>query len=161
MAIHESINHVCESTNIPSNKHYLKLAICLFRHIEFTTPTDERERLVKRLVSLYDSGDDAELLSGVQAVLDAKQTDVIHDLLAHLAQQMIDLNQQKQAETRRWLGWLEVGSENRAGQERQNRDRRAVGQDDDSGAIWAITRRAKAKPRSRTSTACCSRTRGS
>ena len=77
------------------------------RHITFTTPADERERQVERLVNLYDSGDDAELLKRVQAVLGAKQTDVIHDLLAHLAQQMISLNQQKQGEVRHFLRWLE------------------------------------------------------
>ncbi len=37
-----------------------------------------------------------------------EQSDVVHDLLAHLAQRMIDLNKQKQAETRRFLGWLEA-----------------------------------------------------
>jgi hypothetical protein len=36
------------------------------------------------------------------------ETDVIHDLLAFLAQQMIDLNKQKQAEVKRFLGWLET-----------------------------------------------------
>ncbi len=29
-------------------------------------------------------------------------------MLAHLAQRMIDLNQQKQAEIKRFLGWLEA-----------------------------------------------------
>ena len=52
-------------------------------------------------------------LSRVQAVLDANQTDVIHDLLAHLAQQMIDLNKQKQGEMRRFLRWLEDRTEDR------------------------------------------------
>lgn len=37
-----------------------------------------------------------------------EQSDVVHDLLAHLAQRMIDLNKQKQAETRRFLAWLEA-----------------------------------------------------
>ncbi|NTV62690.1 MAG: hypothetical protein HGA65_04010 [Oscillochloris sp.] len=32
---------------------------------------------------------------------------MVHDLLAHLAEQMIMLNEQKQAEQRRFLGWLE------------------------------------------------------
>jgi hypothetical protein len=35
-------------------------------------------------------------------------SDVVHDLLAHLAQQMIDLNQQKQAEQKRYLATLEA-----------------------------------------------------
>jgi hypothetical protein len=40
------------------------------------------------------------------------QSDVIHDLLAHLAQQMIEMNQEKQAEVKGFLAWLarEVGA---------------------------------------------------
>src|SRR5262249_24723693 len=43
----------------------------------------------------------------VQTHIDADKTDVVHDLLAHLAQRMIDLNQQKQAEIKRFLTWVE------------------------------------------------------
>ena len=43
----------------------------------------------------------------VQAHIDADKTDVVHDLLAHLAQRMIDLNKQKQAEVKRFLIWVE------------------------------------------------------
>lgn len=35
------------------------------------------------------------------------ETDVVHDLLAFLAETMIDLNKQKQAEVKRFLAWLE------------------------------------------------------
>ena len=38
---------------------------------------------------------------------DREQSDVVHDLLAHLAEQMIEMNKQKQAEVKRFLGWLE------------------------------------------------------
>jgi len=37
----------------------------------------------------------------------AEQSDVIHDLLAHLAEQMIEMNKQKQAEIKGFLTWLE------------------------------------------------------
>jgi len=37
----------------------------------------------------------------------AEQSDVIHDLLAHLAEQMIEMNKQKQAEVKGFLQWLE------------------------------------------------------
>lgn len=53
----------------------------------------------------------------VQARLDAQpeEADCVHDLLAHLAGQMIELNKEKQVEMRRFLGWLgdvlEVGPE--------------------------------------------------
>ncbi|MFM6217953.1 MAG: restriction endonuclease, partial [Dolichospermum sp.] len=35
------------------------------------------------------------------------QADVIHDFLAYLAEQMIELNQQKQTETKGFIKWLE------------------------------------------------------
>ena len=36
-----------------------------------------------------------------------EQSDVVHDLLAHLAEQMIEMNKQKQAEVKGFLSWLE------------------------------------------------------
>lgn len=36
-----------------------------------------------------------------------EKSDVVHDFLAFLAEQMIELNRQKQAEVKRFLGWLE------------------------------------------------------
>lgn len=76
--------------------------------INFTTPTDERERLTQQIIGAYDIGDHAGVASRVQTVLSDAQTDVVHDVLAHLAQQMIDLNKSKQAETKRFLTWLEA-----------------------------------------------------
>ena len=78
-----------------------------FPRIDFITPADERERLVREITGATDLGDTAGALSRVQAALAAGQTDVVHDVLAHLAQTMIDLNKEKQAEVGRFLGWLE------------------------------------------------------
>lgn len=39
--------------------------------------------------------------------MNADQTDVIHDLLAYLAEQMIAMNKEKQAEVKGFLAWLE------------------------------------------------------
>lgn len=72
-----------------------------------TTPADERERLTQSAIARYDAGDNAAMLAQAQAAIDDDKTDVVHDLLAHLAQRMIDLNKQKQTETKRFLGWLE------------------------------------------------------
>jgi hypothetical protein len=36
-----------------------------------------------------------------------EESDVVHDLLAFLAEQMIDLNKRKQSEQKRFLAWLE------------------------------------------------------
>lgn len=83
------------------------LAVLPIRRITFTTPAAERERLTQGIIARYAAGDNAGTVQAAQAAIDAAQTDVVHDLLAHLAQRMIDLNKQKQAEIKRFLGWLE------------------------------------------------------
>ncbi len=37
-----------------------------------------------------------------------ERSDIIHDFLAFLAEQMVELNRQKQAEVKKFLGWLEA-----------------------------------------------------
>jgi hypothetical protein len=78
--------------------------------ITFATPVDRRTQLAEKGRKLYERC----LREGHACVLDftahhlsLNETDVIHDLLAFLAQQMIDLNKQKQAEVKRFLGWLD------------------------------------------------------
>jgi Eco57I restriction-modification methylase/TaqI-like C-terminal specificity domain len=77
------------------------------RRITFTTSVDERERLTSEAIGAYDIGDNAGAVHRMQEAIDADKTDVVHDLLAHLAQRMIDLNKQKRGEIKRFLGWLE------------------------------------------------------
>jgi hypothetical protein len=68
------------------------------RRIAFTTPKVQRAALLTQAIALYDAHDHAALLTFTADRLAAEpeQADVIHDLLAHLAEQMIALNQQKQ-----------------------------------------------------------------
>ncbi|MDD4651992.1 MAG: hypothetical protein PHQ34_07155 [Methanothrix sp.] len=40
-------------------------------------------------------------------VADREKSDVVHDLLAFLAERMLEMNKQKQQEIRGFLGWLE------------------------------------------------------
>lgn len=75
--------------------------------ISFTTSHNERERLTHEAIGAYDIGDNNGVLSRTDAALEAGKSDVVHDLLAHLAQGMIALNKRKQAEVKRFLGWLE------------------------------------------------------
>jgi len=103
---------------------YVKhLPIC---RIAFTTPPDERARLVgagiteatewiertEKTASVSSSSFSAFSGSPLGRWLDARltadpgQSDVVHDLLAHLAEQMITMNKEKQAEVRGFLGWL-------------------------------------------------------
>ncbi|KPL11105.1 hypothetical protein AMJ85_04555 [candidate division BRC1 bacterium SM23_51] len=54
----------------------------------------------------------SELGRWVGERLTSDQSDVVHDLLAHLAEQMIEMNKQKQSEAKGFLAWLErrIGS---------------------------------------------------
>jgi len=75
--------------------------------IDFTTPADVRTRAVNAITAEYANGRYQLALQRSAAALAQGQTDVVHDVLAYLAGQMIDLNKQKQAEVKRFLAWLE------------------------------------------------------
>lgn len=83
------------------------------RRINFTTPETQRAQLLNKAQQLLEgapgSGDDSAILSFVQEQLDAapERADVVHDLLALLAERMIALNTQKQEEVKSFLLWLE------------------------------------------------------
>jgi hypothetical protein len=84
--------------------------------IDFTTSADERTRYAEKGRRLYEQfcakADYACVLGFVEHHLAAGQSDVVHDLLAFLAEQMIELNKQKQAEMKGFLAWLqrEIGA---------------------------------------------------
>lgn len=93
------------------NKSYLeKLPI---RNIIFNTPLEERDRYLKEAQLLYQEclrqGKPDYIMDFVSYHLSQKpeQSDVIHDLLAYLAEQMIEMNSQKQTEIKGFLTWLE------------------------------------------------------
>jgi type I restriction-modification system DNA methylase subunit len=100
--------------------YYKQLPI---RRINFTTPEDERTRLVSELKELYAAGRFEEVLVMVDECLpkdssggfvaDREKSDVVHDLLAYLAEQMIEMNKEKQGEIRGFLDWLrgDMGAE--------------------------------------------------
>ncbi len=83
----------------------------------FTTPAEERARLGAELQDLYTQGKHDEILAAVQDCLpqdeagnfiaERERSDVVHDLLAYLAELMLEMNKQKQQEIRGFLGWLE------------------------------------------------------
>jgi type I restriction-modification system DNA methylase subunit len=83
------------------------------RLIEFSTPAKERSRLLDKAKTLCDkcyAQKDVFCVTGfVEQCLKQKmkQADVVHDLLAFLAQRMIEMNREKQAETKGFLEWLE------------------------------------------------------
>ena len=83
------------------------------RKINFTTPTDRRQQALQNVIALYNqlqlNHNANPLLAQVNHHLNQQpeEADVIHDLLAHLAEQMIELNKQKQTEIKSFLQWLE------------------------------------------------------
>jgi len=78
--------------------------------VHFSMPANERNRYNNTARGLYEqlvADGRNDILAFADERMAAGQTDVIHDVLAFLAQQMIDLNKQKQAEAKRFLNWLE------------------------------------------------------
>jgi hypothetical protein len=88
------------------------------RRISFTTPAPERARLGAELQELYLAGKFEAILARVEACLpkdeagnfipEQEKSDVVHDLLAFLAERMLEMNKQKQQEIKGFLGWLEA-----------------------------------------------------
>jgi hypothetical protein len=79
------------------------------RQIAFGIPASRRKALLKEAQALVMVGNESELLGFVSSRLSAQpeESDVVHDLLASLAERMIDQNKQKQSEMKRFVGWLE------------------------------------------------------
>jgi len=85
--------------------------------ISFTTPKTEREALVEDLKKKYTDSRLAELLALVDECLpidkqgnfvtEKGKSDVVHDILAYLAEQMIELNKKKEKEAKGFIEWLE------------------------------------------------------
>ena len=89
------------------------------RRINFTTPDSERRRQLEKAKTLYDfclnKGGTECVLGFVRHHLaaDPERSDIVHDLLAFLAEQMIEMNKAKGDEIRGFLRWLEraIGAE--------------------------------------------------
>jgi len=90
-----------------------RLEIIISR-ISFIILADRRAALVDEAKALYTQyldthAEPAPLLDFVSVRLGAEpeESDVVHDLLAHLAERMIDMNKEKNAEIKAFLGFLE------------------------------------------------------
>ena len=87
------------------------------RRISFTTPKEEREKWVSELKQKYLDEKFDESLRMVEECLpkdkegnfitDKEKSDVVHDFLAYLAEQMIEMNKEKQSEVKGFIKWLE------------------------------------------------------
>ena len=83
------------------------------RRINFTTPADERDRQLEKAKTLYQFCLDKGSTDCVQGFVkghlnaDLERADIVHDLLAFLAEGMLDMNKEKGEEIRGFLHWLE------------------------------------------------------
>ena len=83
------------------------------RRINFTAPADERSRQHEKAKTLYEfclnKGSIDCVLGFVKHHLaaDPERSDIVHDLLAFLAEQMIEMNKTKRDEIRGFHRWLE------------------------------------------------------
>jgi type I restriction-modification system DNA methylase subunit len=81
-------------------------------NINFITQSDRRQTYLENTINLYQqyqiNHNQNILLTQIDHHLNQQpeQADVIHDLLAYLAEQMIELNKQKQTEIKGFLTWL-------------------------------------------------------
>ena len=83
------------------------------RRINFITPADERARQLEKAKTLYQSCLDKGSTDRVRGFVkdhlaaDPERADVVHDLLAFQAEQMVEMNKTKGEEVRGFLRWLE------------------------------------------------------
>lgn len=87
------------------------------RRINFTTPPEERTALVKSLKSRYNANEFDKIIQLVEECLpkdtegnfitEKEKSDIVHDLLAFLAERMIEMNKEKNGEIKGFLEWFE------------------------------------------------------
>jgi len=89
--------------------------------ISFSTPKADRDQMVEQSKNLYEEYLQTKYWDKVCAFVDERlpqkrdgspdmeqeQSDVVHDLLAFLAEEMTRLHKENQAESKGFLGWLE------------------------------------------------------
>ena len=80
------------------------LPIC---RISFATPKEERKKEVGDAIRFYNTLDQVNILKWTEQELTRQRNDTIHDLLAYLAKQMIEMNKKKNEETKGFLKWVE------------------------------------------------------
>ncbi len=82
------------------------------RRINFTTPADERDRQLEKAKTLYQfclNKRSTDCVLGFvkhHLTADPERADIVHDLLAFLAAQMVEMNKAKGEEIRGFLRWL-------------------------------------------------------
>jgi len=89
-----------------ANKQFI--AFLPIARITFATPEKRRKERVLEAIQLYQSEMVfKEILNYVEQGLGESKSDTIHDVLVHLAKQMIEMNKKKNEEIEGFLKWLE------------------------------------------------------
>ena len=97
--------------------HYIHKPMFLERlpiaRISFTTPEKERKEFFKEAVTLYKGLKYEDIIKWTEYEFALKRNDTVHDFLAYLAEQMIELNKTKNEESKGFVRWLEreIGAE--------------------------------------------------
>ncbi|MDB9544568.1 N-6 DNA methylase [Microcystis aeruginosa CS-1036] len=80
------------------------------RKISFNTKSDRRQQSLEKLIKSYQ--EKQEILKEIEEHIRREETDIVHDILAYLAEQMIEINREKQKEIKSFLRYLEriIGS---------------------------------------------------
>ena len=102
-------------TQAKNQRKYLpdKVRKIPIHRINFTTSADDRDRQLEKAKTLYqrclDKGSTDCILGFVKGHLtaDPERSDVVHDLLAFQAEEMVEMNKTKGEEIRGFLRWLE------------------------------------------------------
>ncbi len=75
-------------------------------HISFRTPESKKNEIIKRIQDLYSSCKYKQIIECAETYL-PNMSDVIYNLLAYLAEQMIKMNKKKNEEIKGFLKWFE------------------------------------------------------
>ncbi|MDD2666607.1 MAG: N-6 DNA methylase [Methanocellales archaeon] len=111
--LNELFRHIFSTIDV----YAFQLAAFPIRRINFTTPSEERITLVESLQSKYNANQFDEILKIVEEYLpkdaegkfitEQEKSDVVHDILAFLAEQMIKMGKEKQNLTQKFWTDLE------------------------------------------------------
>ncbi|HDY66430.1 MAG TPA: hypothetical protein ENH85_01420 [Candidatus Scalindua sp.] len=77
------------------------------RKINFVTPIEKIALKAKEVIDLYNYSKINNILMWIERELSENRNDTIHNILAFLAEQMIEMNKAKQKEIKGFLEWLE------------------------------------------------------
>jgi hypothetical protein len=86
----------------PENIEFLSIP-----EIVFKTKHNDRELKVKKAVEYYDNDENDVLVKLTEQEMKNERNDTIHDILAYLAEKMIEMNKKKSEEISGFLKWLE------------------------------------------------------